>query len=201
LSNREAFDTNSYSDQLLRLVQVVFAVVLGGGLIEFNEILFPPQFSSIAFWALIGVYTTSIMSWTGYHKRATEYNYTHTRFGILRLCSDILIVIMYAFLMFIGTKQHQPIECYLWIFSVVFTLYIISGWLRRKEHNDKKASSIKKLIYFWIASMVVSVLFTILFRCTSISVCILNWSFLFIPILLMIAFRYTHEWRDLKWGT
>lgn len=182
-------------------MQVVFAVVLGGGLIQFNDILFPPRFSTIEFWALFGVYATSIMSWTGYHHRITDYNYTHTKSGILRLFTDVFIVIMYAFLLFAGTRQGQSIETYLWVFSIVFLLYSVSGWLRRKEYSDKKASNIPMLLVFLSLFVAVSLLFTILLRFTCSDVTILNWSFIFLPFLLMLAFRYFHEWRKLKWKT
>lgn len=191
-------DTKSYSDRLVTLVQVVFAVIIGGGLIQFHEILFPPK-NIVAFWALFGVYVTSITSWTGYHARMNDYPYTHFRLGILRLFADISIVIMYAFLLFAGTRQGQSIESYLWGFSIVFLLYIASGWLRRKEHRDKKASNIPLLAVFLSFFVLVSSLFTILVRCTCADTVLLNWIFVFLPLLLMVAFRCCHEWAKLNW--
>ena len=141
MSQNKNFDTNSYSDRLLRLVQVVFAVVIGGSLIQFNEILFPPQ-CTIEFWALFGVYVSAIMSWAGYHHRMNEYPYTPTKFGVIRLFIDIFIVIIYAYLLFAGSGKEQTIEPYLWGFSFVFMAWIFSGLLRCLEHHDWKASKL-----------------------------------------------------------
>lgn len=189
---------NAFSDRLVTLVQVFFAVVIGGGLIEFHEILFPPK-NTIAFWALFGVYVTSIMSWTGYHSRIDECPYVHSRIGILRLFTDILIVILYAFLLFAGASGGASIESYLWGFSIIFLLYVVAGCLRRKEYRTKEASKMPLLVVFLICSLVVSSLFSILIRYTDLDIIILNWCFVFLPLLMMVAFRWCHEWSELNW--
>ncbi len=194
-------DTKSYSDRLVTLVQVVFAVVIGGGLIEFGEMLFYPN-NKITCFALIGVFFTSIMSWTGYHARMEERPYTPTKFGVFRLLIDIVIVGTYAFLLFASTKGGQSIEHYLWGFSTVFLLYIVSGWLRRREHNDPKASNLRLLIKFFLGfSLFVSSLFSILTCCTRIDVILLNQIFVWLPLLTMLIFRIAHDWAPLPWRT
>ncbi len=191
-------DKSPFSERLVTLVQVVFAVVIGGGLIEFHEILSPPK-NTIAFWALVGVYVTSIMSWTGYHSRMEQYPYTPTKLGIFRLYTDMLIVIFYAFLLFAGTSQNTSMESYLWGFSSVFLLYIVSGQLRRKEYNDKRASKQMLLWVFFGALFVVASLFTILIHCTRVDITLLDWIFVFLPLLIMISFRLCHELIQLPW--
>lgn len=192
--NREV-DKKSFSDRLVTLVQVVFAVVIGGGLIEFREILFPPK-GTIALYALIAVYATAIMSWAGYHYRMEQYPYTHTKLGIWRLFIDILIVITYAFLLFAGTTQ--AIEPYLWGFSVVFLWYVISGLLRCKEYAEPEASRLRLLIkFFYTYSLSVPLLFRILTCYAGVSTILLSQIFVWFPLVAMLIFRWRHEWKEL----
>lgn len=191
-------NTKFFSDHLVTLVQVFFAVVIGGGLIEFRQILFSPQ-NAVPFWALIVVFVTSIMSWTGYHTSMGKYLYTHTGFGILRLFTDILIVIAYAFLLFAGTRQEILAESYLWGFSAVFLLYVISGLFRRWEYRDKEASKTSLLMGFLISSILVSALFMILLRYMDLDKSLISRIFVWLPLLMMIAFRWLREWSQLKW--
>lgn len=198
LSQSDNFDINSYSDRLLRLVQVVYAVVIGGSLIYFNEILFPPH-CTIEFGALFGVYLSAIMSWTGYHHRMGSFPYTPTKFGVFRLFVDIFIVIMYAYLLFAGSKQGQSIEPYLWGFSIVFFLWFISGLLRCIEHRDWGASELKTLaIFFLCYTFLVPSLFKILISFTGISTFLLNQVFVGFPLITMVIFRVTHDWCRLE---
>jgi len=194
LKAKRSLKTNTFSDRLVTLVQVVFAVVIGGGLIQFHEILLPPKVTTITFWALFGVYVTSIMSWTGYHVRMEQFPYTHTKFGIFRLYTDILIVIVYAFLLFAGTRQGQSIVSYLCGFSGVFLLYVVSGWLRCREYNDPKASKLRLLIGFFLGfSLLVPLPFAILTYYTGVSAIFLNPIFVGLPLLTMLILRLWHE--------
>jgi hypothetical protein len=198
LNKNNSFDTNSYSDRLLRLVQVVFAVVIGGSLIQFNYILFPPQ-CTVEFWALFGVYVSAITSWTGYHHRMNKYPYTPTKFGVIRLFTDMFIVIMYAYLLFAGSGKGQSIESYLWGFSVVFVSWILSGLLRCLEYHDWKASELKMLTLFFLGySFLVPLLFKVFISCTNTNTILLNQIFVGFPLITMLIFRYLHDWRHLK---
>ena len=189
LEAKRNLKTNTFSDRLVTLVQVIFAVVIGGGLIEFGEFLFFPK-NIIICYALIGVFLTSILSWTEYHARMEQYPYTPTKLGVFRLQADVFIVGTYAFLLFAGTRQEQSIESYLWGFSVVFLLYVLSGWLRRREHSDSGASRLRLLItYFLVFSLSVPSLFRILICCTDISTFYLNQVFVWLPLLAMLIFR------------
>lgn len=187
-----------FSDHLVTLVQVFFAVVIGGGIIEFHKILFSPQ-DTIAFWALIVVFVTSIMSWTGYHTSMGKYPYTHTGFGILRLFFDIFIVIAYAFLLFAGTSQKILAESYLWGFSVVFLFYVISGLFRRWEYRSREASRTFLLVCFLFSSILVSSLFMIIIRYTELDKSLISRIFVWLPLVTMLTFRWLREWSTIKW--
>lgn len=198
MSQNKDIDIKSFSNRLVTLVQVVFAVVIGGGLIQFHEILFPPK-NTIAFYALVGVYATSITSWTGYHYRMERHPYTRTRLGVLRLFTDIFIVTTYAFLLFAGAKQGESIESYLWGFSVVFLLYVISGWLRRREYSDPEASKLRLLIIFFFGFLTVPSLYRGLTWYAGVSAIFLSPIFVWFPLVAMLIFRWRHEWKELRW--
>lgn len=198
MSQNKDIDPKSFSDRLVTLVQVIFAVVIGGGLIELHDILFSPE-NAITFWALIVVFLTAIMSWTGYHSSMERYPYTYTGFGIFRLFFDILIVATYVFLLFVGNSKEMLSELYLVGFSFVFLLYIGSGLSRRAEYRDKIASWTSLLVPFFIASVIVAVLFIALLRYTHFDKILVSQIFVGFPFLMMIAFRFLREWTHLKW--
>lgn len=192
-----------FSVHLVTLVQVFFAVVIGGALIEFNDTIFAPEFS-ISFLSLLIVFLTSIMSWTGYHTSMGKYPYTHSISGILRLYSDVIIVVVYGFLLFSSTDSTDPhnivlSNSYLFGFSGVFLLYIISGLLRRSEYNDKSASKTCLLRAFFITTLILAVSYPIIYINFNIDKLLLSQIFIWFPLLLMIVFRWWREWRKLDW--
>lgn len=181
------------------LGEIVFAVVLGTSLIEFNELLFPPIWSSLSFWALIVVYITVFTSWDGWHKSTSEYPYTDTRLGILRALADAVIIILYAALLYFGSRAEESLMWYLWTFFLVFLLYLISGSLRQRETHDPRASQPPWIRICGAVMLGLAIIYTILSSQVS-QLSVVRILFMVFPGIIVLFYRYFREWRGLAWS-
>jgi 5'(3')-deoxyribonucleotidase len=135
------------SEQLVRLVQLVFGVVLAQSFNVFQDVLVHPLGSGhwLAAVALLTVYTTSVLSWIDWHTTMVlrPYNFnTHNRYRLieqLRLFADLLVVIFYAYLLFtirpFLSAPGADIGRHLLGYPLVFMGYAASGLARIRAHG------------------------------------------------------------------
>ena len=94
-------DQQKISDQLVRLVQVFFALVLGQSLVVFKGVLLDPMDHGLAAFAWGAVFYTIVASWIDWHvlmaRRPYDTRQTADRF---RIYSDVGIAVLYAYLLF-----------------------------------------------------------------------------------------------------
>ena len=62
------------------IVLTFMAIILGTTLVEFNDVLFPPKFGSLNFWALIVVYYGAFATWFGIVTATSARPYRDTFF-------------------------------------------------------------------------------------------------------------------------
>ena len=148
------------SDQLVRLVQIIFALVIAQSLLLYRNILVHP-FSHgnwLAALALGTVYLTTVLSWIDWHiaMENSPYNFNPrnpTRLAEqTRLGADLLVVTIYAYLLFsVDVFASHPTSEQLWRYllgySAVFAAYALSGLLRRITHGPR-ASKLAPILAF-----------------------------------------------------
>lgn len=135
------------SDQLVRLVQIVFGLVLAQSFLLYRDVVVHPLASGhwVAALALGTVYITTVLSWIDWHvtMEARPYNFNpRNRYRLteqFRLGLDVLVVTVYAYLLFaiqefVGAP-HGWMGGYLLGFPAVFAAYLISGLARRRAHG------------------------------------------------------------------
>ena len=149
------------SEQLVRLVQIVFGLVLAQSLLLHRDIVVHP-FSAgnwIAALALAAVYITTVLSWIDWHvtMEMRPYNFsfqnTHRFTEQIRLGVDLFIVTVYAYLFTVEELKSRPDEWmggYLLGFPVIFGAYFLSGIARRRSHG-KLATNSTPIIWFGLA--------------------------------------------------
>ena len=96
-------DTTRISDHLVRLVQVVFALVLAQSLFLFRGVVVHPftPGNQVAAVAMLAVFGTTVMSWVDWHITMVYSPYeTRHRSEKVRLLADLFIVVTYAYLLF-----------------------------------------------------------------------------------------------------
>jgi len=203
---------NEYDTRLLQypitFVEIIFAVVLGASVLYFHEFLFPPDLSNLSPWALFTAYFTAITSWFGWHKSTIKYPYTVSWAGQIRAILDAIIVVTYVAILFFGSKAGSTttnvanMACllYLWGFVTVFSLYIVTGMLRRTEYHDPEASKIRLLISHGTAVLLGAIAYTIILKVWPqfLTTAVL-WVSVLLQLMIMATFRILREWRDLPW--
>lgn len=158
------------SDQLVRLVQIVFGLVLAQSLLLHRDVVVDP-FSIrnlVATLALGAVYVTTVLSWIDWHvtMELRPYNFsienTHLTTEKARLGLDLFIVTVYAYLMFsVESIKQRPggwMGGYLLGFPIIFVAYLFSGLARRLSHG-KLATNPKPIIWMGLAYVVLYVVY------------------------------------------
>jgi 5'(3')-deoxyribonucleotidase len=192
-----------FSRHFVTFVEIFFAVVLGASILAFNELLFPPDPASRSFWALIVVYFAAATSWIGWHDTVDNFPYTRSVTGYLRALSDAVIVSTYAALLFFGSRVDSSLIYYLWGFVAVFSLYYLSGIVRRAEYHEYPPDEVSKLreirrygYILLIAAIVYTILQEVLLQFPSGVL----WLFVLLPFATMFIYRWRRRWRELPWA-
>ena len=135
------------SDQLVRLVQILFGLVLAQSFLLHRDIVLHPiaPRNWVPALALATVYITTVLSWIDWHvaMELRPYNFNqrnrHRTTEEIRLGIDMLVVTLYAYLLFtIEEFKKTPSEgvgAYLVGFPAVFAAYLFSGLARRRAHG------------------------------------------------------------------
>lgn len=129
------FRAEPLSADFVRLVDVIFAVTLTQTLVIYRKeiVSFSPVVLIVT---LAVVYMTVALSWVGYHRSISKYPYNQSRWSMLRLCLDVFILVVYAFLAFAASNTSRVVAG----LAVVFLLYAIDGATRIAEWRDSKVS-------------------------------------------------------------
>jgi hypothetical protein len=132
------------SDYLVRLVQILFALVVAQSLLLLREVILDPFASEhqVAALAIVDVYVMTVFSWIDWHVTVTSFPYNVSQYNtrrkaeLTKLFVDLLIVTAYAFaLLSIDQFKDQPaadIAKYLWVYPAVYALYLAAGIVRSR---------------------------------------------------------------------
>jgi hypothetical protein len=154
-------DQQRVSDQLVRLVQIFFALVLAQSLVVFRSTLLHPfdYENRIAVFALTCVFYTTVASWIDWHVTMARRPYdTRQRLERFRVYSDVGISMLYAYLLFtvepLVRNPSGSLAPHLFGYPLVFGLYLVSGLLRRWAHG-RAASKVMPLAVGFLAYLAV----------------------------------------------
>ena len=155
-----SFDQHRVSDQLVRLVQVFFALVLAQGLFLFRAALLSPvtHENRIAVLACACVFYTTVSSWVDWHVAMAHRPYdTRQHAERFRVYADVGVATLYAYLLFtIEPLVGHPdgsLTRHLVGYPLVFGAYLLSGVLRQWTHG-RSASKRKPLVIGFVAYVV-----------------------------------------------
>ncbi|MFW9876106.1 MAG: hypothetical protein ACFFG0_23635 [Candidatus Thorarchaeota archaeon] len=125
------------SESYLRLIDSIFGLTLTYGIILYKEIIQDPisTFSPKTL-TLILVYNVIILSWMGYHKSISKYPYKPLIWGKIRVFLDILIVFLYAYILF----NIEFLEKVILGIAIIYGFYFLGGFVRIREWGDKRVS-------------------------------------------------------------
>ena len=117
----------------VNLMTVLLAVVLGSSLMEFNELLFPPNLTSLSFWALFSVYYSAFASWFSKRISMRYRPYTDSLNSRTRVIFEALGVITHAGLLYFASRVTDSIACYMWGWPVLLSTYMGVMFFRQRD--------------------------------------------------------------------
>jgi hypothetical protein len=202
--------TRRISDQLVRLVQIFFAVVAGQSLLLYRDVVASPfrHTHVVAAIALLSVYVMIVWSWVDWNITMERNPYdtrskTPRRFEHVerfRLYADLGIVTTYAFILFwvapLDGRPGADIWPLLLGYVIVFGLYLASGVLRIVSYG-RSASNIPPILWFGGAFGALLAAYMALRPCVSNFA--LNCAALVTTVVLMRAYRwYRRRYSDAR---
>jgi uncharacterized HAD superfamily protein len=157
-----SIDQNRVSDQLVRLVQVFFALVLAQGLFLFRKALLNPFAiaNRIAVLATAAVFYTTVSSWVDWHVAMAHRPYdTRQHAERFRVYADVGVATLYAYLLFtiepIVGHPDASLTRHLAGYPLVFAAYLLSGWLRVWTHGRSASKRHPLVIGFFVYTALV----------------------------------------------
>ncbi len=122
------------SNRLVDLIDIIFGVVFASSfLIIFENNSSNSQLQLFSYILLILAYAAIVLSWIGYHQMMEHNHYSDNIFGYSRFILDILLVFLYAILLY----SYDNPEKFFMLFPIIFIIYAIGGTIRDKEYKKK----------------------------------------------------------------
>ena len=192
-------DQQKVSDQLVRLVQVFFALVLGESLVVFKDVLLNPFAYALAAVAWGTVFYTIVASWIDWHVVMARRPYdTRQQVDRFRIYSDVAIAVLYAYLLFtiepLIANPSVTLIYHLLGYPLVFVLYLASGLLRRWVHG-KKASRPSLIVWALVAYSSLTIGYHLIRTHAIIDANIQNGLTLAVVLMLMFGYRRLRRHR------
>ena len=182
----------STTPQGISLVQIFFAVVLGGSILEFRESIFPLMGTSVNFWALFVVYVCTFATWYSWQIMTRKVPYVASVWTRIRSLIEAFCIIVYAYLLYVGTLLPEHFFGYLWGFVVVYGLYVVNSIIRHQDSHRPEPISI--MLIHGILQFIVTFTFTIwTLTITPLDISII-WAFMFITLSIHVSYRF-FLWR------
>lgn len=190
------------SDQLVRLIQVIFGIVLAQSLGRYDTVILSPFSKNhiLAFCALITVFTATILSWIDWHitMEKRPYNFGPGEplriYHKLRVFSDVLVVTLYAYVLFAIKKfsddSSGDISGFIIGFVYIYAGYLISGALRRRVYG-RLASKLQLIIIFGIIFFAYYFIYAYLFKLELIKGAALNVGAIGLLFTTMVLYRFS----------
>jgi hypothetical protein len=195
------------SDQLVRLVQVVFGFVLAQSLGLYSTVVLRPwrDGNRLTALALLGVYVTTIMSWIDWHRTVARRPYDFgERHGVrvaerLRFGADLFVVSVYAFTLFaVDELAAAGASLYVFGYVAMFAGYVASGWLRRRTYGPV-ASNLTPIVIFGVATLGAWIVLLVFEANDWASRPGRAWAGVIVAILAMGGFRAVHTHERVRW--
>jgi hypothetical protein len=192
------------SSHLVRMIDFIFALVLGQGLIRFSSVVEEPFEANVQVWiALVLIYYTVVRSFVAWHTAIETRRYRmlsdRRTTELWRVYIDVLIVATYAYMLFSAEPLMRDgggdVTGLLWAFPFLFLLYQAWGGFRLTAWGEDEFR-LGVLQIFAALYVVLALAYTLIPSDTwSISDKIGNTIALAIALGLMGLYRYINFWQ------
>ena len=195
-------NSNSSKSGILTTAQAPFvstfiAIVVGASLIEFNELLFPPDVTSLNFWAILAVYYTAFSLWFGITTMSRARPYKDTFISRLWLLCGVLSMITLLGLMYFATRITDFLAWYMWGWVIALFFFWISYFLRYIDLRLPEPIGLCGI--FGLLALIAATAYSIWALLFPPVPTVANWVFVFIAFAIIVSFRQllrvTHVWQ------
>ena len=169
------------------LVQFFFAVVLGGSILEFRESIFPPMGTSVNFWALFVVYVFTFATWYSWQIMTGRVPYVASVWTRIRSLLEAFCVIVYAYLLYMGTLLPEHFFGYIWGFVVVYAIYVVNAKVRQRDSH--RPDAIRIMFTHGFFQLIATIAFTIWLLISAPLDPTAIWIFVFITLGIHVSYR------------
>ena len=187
------------SGHLVRMIDFFFALVLGQGILRFDDVLVSPSTGNLSLWiALLAIYYTVVRSFVGWHAAIEQRRYRILTGNVRttelwRFYIDVVIAVVYAYMLIaaepLKADGGADIRNLLWAFPLVFVLYAAWGQLRRVAWGDDDFR-LRLLAIFGVLYAGLAVVYSLLDTTARWNVVALLLTF-----VLMFLYRYINFWQ------
>jgi len=178
-------------------VSTFIAVVVGASLIEFNELLFPPDLTSLNFWAIFAVYYTAFSLWFGIITMSRARPYKDTFISRIWLLCGVLSMITLLGLMYFATRITDFLAWYMWGWVITFFFFGMSYVLRYIDLRLPEPIGLCGI--FGLLALIAAIAYSIWTLIFPPVPTVVNWVFVFIAFAIIVSFRQllrvTHFWQ------
>jgi len=181
----------------MNALSIFVAVVLGSSLVEFNELLFPPKLSSMAFWGIVPCYWVGVTGWFGIMAwgRYTPYlDKPTSRVWVTFVMGAWTSVLA---LMFFASGLPESILGYLWGVVVLNIFYWLSTIYRHRDTGSPEP--FRLLAIFSPIALIAAIAYSIYALMFSPVPEVVKWVFIIIAFIVVVgyrvALRWSHIWR------
>jgi len=122
-----------FASPQVNLISVFVAIVLGASLIEFNSLLFPPEVTSLSFWAILPVYYFALDAWFAIMTWGRHTPYSDKPLSRTWVSCTLLGWTSLLALMFFASRLPDSLLSYMWGLVVMFIFISLSYFFRYRD--------------------------------------------------------------------
>jgi hypothetical protein len=177
----------------MNALSIFVAVVLGSSLIEFNEFLFPPMLSSMAFWGMVPCYWVAVTAWfatMAWGKYAPYLDKPASRAWVTFTMGAWTAVLA---LMFFARGLPESILSYMWGVVALNIFYWLAYIYRHRDTGSPEP--FRLLAIFSTLALSAATAYSICALVFSPVPEVVNWIFVFIAFAILVGYRLALRWR------
>jgi len=179
----------------MNALSIFIAVVLGSSLVEFNELLFPPKLSSMAFWGIVPCYWVAVTAWfaiMAWGRYAPFLDKPTSRAWVTFTMGAWTSVLA---LMFFANGLPESILSYMWGVVVLNIFYWLAYTYRHRDTGSPEP--FRLLAIFSTLALSAAIAYSIYALTFPQVPEIVKWIFVFIAFTILLGYRLALRWRHI----
>ena len=179
----------------MNALSIFVAVVLGSSLIEFSDLLFPPELSSMAFWGIVPCYWVAVTGWFGMMTWGGYLHYLDKPISRMWITFLMGIWVSILALMYFARGLPDSILIYMWGVVVLNMFYWLTAIFRHRDTGIQEP--FRLLVVFSPLALSAAIAYSIYALVSPPVPEVAKWVFIFIAFAILVGFRVTLRWKHM----